>query len=236
MQTPNSVLRGISSMATRAILADLTQVYQAETGVAVQIESVGGVDAVKRVQAGEALDVVLLASDAIERLIVSGHVLADSRHDWVRSPVALAVRAGAAHPDIASEAALKAAVLAAPSLGFSTGPSGTYLNQLLLRWGIAEQVKSRIVVPPPGTPVGSLVAQGEVALGFQQLSELIALPGIEVLGTLPPEVAYITTFSAGIPQAIGHDEARVKAVQAFLKFLASADVEDVKRGQGMDWL
>ena len=223
-------------MATKAILADLTQVYQAETGVAVQIESVGGVDAAKRVQAGEALDVVLLASDAIERLIVSGHVLADSRHDWVRSPVALAVRVGAAHPDIATEAALKAAVLAAPSLGFSTGPSGTYLNELLMRWGVAEQVTPRIVVPPPGTPVGSLVARGEVALGFQQLSELITLPGIEVLGTLPPEVAYITTFSAGIAQVIAHDAARVQAVQSFLNFLASADVQEVKRRQGMDWL
>jgi molybdate transport system substrate-binding protein len=162
--------------------------------------------------------------------------MSGSRCDWVRSPVALAVRAGAAHPDIASEAALKAAVLAAPSLGFSTGPSGAYLNQLLVRWGIAEQVKSRIVVPPPGTPVGSLVARGEVALGFQQLSELIALPGIEVLGTLPPEVAYITTFSSGIAQVIAHDAARVQAVQAFLRFLSSVDVEDVKRRQGMDWL
>jgi molybdate transport system substrate-binding protein len=238
MQTSSSplVLRGISSMATKAILADLTQVYQAETGVAVQIESVGGVDAAKRVQAGEVVDLVLLASDAIDRLMASGHVLANSRRDWVRSPVAIAVCAGAAHPDISSEAALKATTLASPSLGFSTGPSGTYLNQLLARWGIADQVKSRVVVPPPGTPVGALVARGEVALGFQQLSELIALPGIDVLGTLPAEVAYITTFSAGIAQVIGHDAARVKAVQAFLSFLASAQVEDVKRRQGMDWL
>ena len=139
--------------------------------------------------------------------------------------MALAVRVGAAHPDIATEAALKAAVLAAPSLGFSTGPSGTYLNELLMRWGVAEQVTPRIVVPPPGTPVGSLVARGEVALGFQQLSELITLPGIEVLGTLPPEVAYITTFSAGIAQVIAHDAARVQAVQSLLNFLASADVQ-----------
>ena len=237
MQTQTSpfVLRGISSMATKAILADLTQAYQDQTGVQVQIESLGGVDAAKRVQAGEALDVVLLASDAIERLMASGHLLANSRCDWVRSPVAIAVRAGAAHPDVTTEAALKAAVLASSSLGFSTGPSGTYLNQLLARWGIAEQVQPRMVVPPPGTPVGTLVARGEVALGFQQLSELIALPGIEVLGTLPQEVAYLTTFSGAIAQVIGHDATRVKAVQAFLSFLASGDVLDVKRRQGMDW-
>ena len=238
MQTSTSslVLRGISSMATKALLNDLTQAYQAQTGVTVQIESVGGVDAAKRVQAGEAFDVVLLASDAIERLIASGHVQTGSRHDWVRSPVAVAVQAGAARPDLSHEAAVKAAVLASPTLSYSTGPSGVYLEKLFDRWGIAEQVKPRIVVPPPGTPVGALVANGQAALGFQQLSELIALPGIDVLGTLPADVAFITTFSSGIPTVIANDAARVVAVQSFLQFLASAGVEDVKRKQGMNWL
>lgn len=222
-------------MATKALLAELTQAYFAQTGVTLNIESVGGVDAAKRVQAGEALDVVLLASDAIERLIAAGAVQAGSRCDWVRSPVAVAVPAGAAHPDLGNEAALKAAVLASPTLSYSTGPSGVYLEKLFERWGIADEVKARIVVPPPGTPVGALVARGEAALGFQQLSELIALPGIEVLGTLPADVAFITTFSAGVPQVIAHDAARVAAVQSFLNFLASPDVEDVKRKQGMDW-
>lgn len=230
------VLRGISSMATKALLADLTQRYQAQTGVQVLIESVGGVDAAKRVQAGEVFDMVLLASDAIDRLMASGHAVANSRNDWVHSPVAVAVKAGAVHPDIGSEAALKAAVLASSTLSYSTGPSGVYLEKLFQRWGIAEQVKPRIVVPPPGTPVGVLVAKGEVALGFQQLSELIALPGIEVLGTLPVEVAYITTFSSAMTAVIAQDATRVQAVQAFLKFLASKDVEDVKRRQGMDWI
>jgi len=238
MQTSTSslVLRGISSMATKALLNDLTQAYQAQTGVTVQIESVGGVNAAKRVQAGEAFDVVLLASDAIERLIASGHVQTGSRHDWVRSPVAVAVQAGAARPDLSNEAAVKAAVLASPTLSYSTGPSGVYLEKLFERWGIAEQVKPRIVVPPPGTPVGALVANGQAALGFQQLSELIALPGIDVLGTLPADVAFITTFSSGILSVIANDAARVAAVQAFLQFLTSAGVEDVKRKHGMDWL
>ena len=222
-------------MATKSLLADLTQAYQAQTGVSVHIESVGGVDAAKRVQAGEAFDMVLLASDAIERLIASGYVQTGSRYDWVRSPVAVAVQAGAARPDLHNEAAVKAAVLAAPTLSYSTGPSGAYLEKLFERWGIAETVKARIVVPPPGTPVGALVAKGQAALGFQQLSELIALPGIDVLGTLPADVAFITTFSSGIPNVIANDAARVAAVQSFLQFLASAGVEDVKRKQGMDW-
>jgi molybdate transport system substrate-binding protein len=159
-----------------------------------------------------------------------------SRCDWVRSPVVVAVQAGTAHPDLSNEGALKAAVLASPTLSYSTGPSGVYLEKLFERWGIADEVKARTVVPPPGTPVGALLASGKAALGFQQLSELIALPGIEVLGTLPEDLAFITTFSSGIPAAIAGDAKRVAAVQSFLQFLASAGVEDVKRKQGMDWL
>lgn len=223
-------------MATKTLLAELTQRYQAMTGVSVQITSVGGVDAAKRVQAGEAFDMVLLASDAIDRLMAAGHAMPNSRHDWVRSSVAIAVPAGAAHPDVGSEAALKAAVLASPTLSYSTGPSGVYLEQLFARWGMAEQVKSRVVVPPPGTPVGALLASGQVTLGFQQMSELMGVAGVEVLGTLPNDVAYITTFSSAVPAVIAHDAARIQAVQAFLNFLSSADVEDVKRRQGMEWL
>jgi len=229
-------LRCISSMATKAILADLAKAYHAQSGVTLDIASVGGVDAAKRVQAGEAFDVVLLASDAIDRLIASGHVQTGSRCDWVNSPVAVAVQSGAAHPDIRSEASLKAAVLAAPTLSYSTGPSGVYLEKLFERWGIAEQVKPRIVVPPPGTPVGALVANGQVALGFQQLSELISVKGLDVVGNLPSDVAYITTFSSGIPVAVAQDTARQQAVQQFLQFLASAEVEPVKRQQGMTWV
>jgi molybdate transport system substrate-binding protein len=145
--------------------------------------------------------------------------------------VAVAVQAGATRPDLSNEAAVKAAVLDSPTLSYSTGPSGVYLEKLFERWGIADKVKARIVVPPPGTPVGALVASGKAALGFQQLSELIALPGIDVL-----DVAFITTFSSGIPVVIAGDATRVAAVQSFLQFLASAGVEDVKRKQGMDWL
>ena len=231
-------LKGISSKATQAILADLALAFAAQSGMVVQIESVGGVDAAKRVQAGEAFDVVLLASDAIDKLITAGHLLAGSRSDWVRSPVAVAVSAGAGRPDISSEASLKAAVLAAPTLGYSTGPSGVYLEQLFMRWGIADQVKSRTVTPPPGTPVGALIAKGQVALGFQQLSELIALPGIAVLGELPPEVACITTFSAGIPAALAHSPERLQAVRDWLAYLSNPSVlstENITRRHGMSW-
>ncbi|MDZ7818705.1 MAG: substrate-binding domain-containing protein [Aliarcobacter sp.] len=158
-----SQIRIISSMATKQVLSELIAQYQQTAAdQPISLESVGGVDAAKRVQAGEAFDIVALAANAIEQLTQSGHIVPGSRVDVVRSGVAVAVRTGAAHPDISSEAALKAAVLAARTLGYSTGPSGVQLAKLSERWGIAEQIRDRIVTPPPGVPVGSLVATGEV--------------------------------------------------------------------------
>lgn len=221
----------ISSMATKALLADLTrQFQQAHPEIEVQVESVGGVDAAKRVQAGEAFDVVALASDAIEKLVAAGHLLAETRVDMVRSAVAVAVPAGAPRPDISTEAALKAAVLAAPTLGYSTGPSGVQLARLFEHWGIAAEIAPRIVTPPPGVPVGSLVAKGEVALGFQQLSELMNLPGISLLGGLPEAVQIVTTFSAAqtVPST------RAVATRSYLDFLASAATAATKRQHGME--
>jgi len=226
-------LTGISSMATRQVLAELTAAHAQRAGVGVHIQSVGGVDAARRVQAGEAFDLVILASDVIDRLIASGHVVPGSRVDLVRSPVAIAVRAGAPLPDVSTEAALRQAVAAAPSLSYSTGPSGTHLAGLFARWGLAETLRPRTVTPPPGVPVGSLVASGEVALGFQQLSELMHLDGIQVLGTLPPGADFVTTFSAGLCTQAGTDTTRADAVRALLAYMTSPDADDVKHRHGM---
>ncbi len=220
----------ISSMATKQVLADLIARYAQTSSQAVALESVGGVDAAKRVQGGEAVDVVVLAAKAIEELIASGKLRAGSRVDLVRSGVALAVRAGAARPSIASEEDIKQAVLAAPSISYSTGPSGVYLTGLFERWGIAAAIKDRIVQAPPGVPVGSLVSSGKVALGFQQLSELMNLPGIDVLGPLPAAIQTITTFSAGV----GASCTRVDAAQALLRFMDSPEVAEIKRDNGME--
>jgi len=222
-------LGGISSMATRQWLAELAATYAERSGVMVAIESVGGVDAARRVQAGDRFDFVVLAGDAIDRLIAAGHLAAGSRVDLARSPVAVAVRAGAPRPDITTEDAVRRAVLAARSLSVSTGPSGDHLMGVFQRWGIAEQIRARLVQAPPGVPVGALVARGEVELGLQQLSELISLDGITVLGTLPPTMAAITVFSAGVP-AQGE---QAEAVQAWLAFLNAAPAAEAKRRHGM---
>ena len=231
-------IRIISSMATKQLLADLIVLYQQTQRQSnpksqpqeIALESVGGVDAAKRVQAGEAFDVVALASNAIDQLIAAGKVVAGSRVDIVNSGVAVAVRAGAEHPDISTEAAVKQAVLNARTLGYSTGPSGVQLAKLFERWGIAAQIQSRIIIAPPGVPVGSLVAKGEVALGFQQLSELVNQPGIDVLGPLPPAIQITTTFSAGLAATSTQPE----AMRELLAFFASPAAADIKRRNGME--
>ena len=230
MTTPPP-LRGISSMATRQVLADLAAGYAASAPGAgpVQIESVGGVDAARRVVAGEAFDVVILASDAIDKLMTAGHLRPGSKVDWVHSGVAVAVPAGAPLPDLSSEDAVRAAVLAAPSISLSTGPSGVALSKLFERWGIADQIAPRRVQARPGVPVGSLVAKGEVALGFQQLSELLHVQGIQIVGPLPPTIQITTTFSAGV----GALSQQVDAARSLLAYLASPAAADAKRKQGM---
>lgn len=217
-------------MATRAVLLELATDYEATARQAVRLESAGGVDVAKRVRAGALVDVVVLAADVIDQLIAQGKLLAGSRVDLVQSGIAVAVPAGAPRPDISSENALKDAVLAAKTLSYSTGPSGVYLIKLFERWGILDAIKPRIVQAPPGVPVGSLVARGAVELGFQQLSELINLQGIAVLGPLPPAIQLVTTFSA----AISVVSQQVEAARSLIAFMAAPEAVATKRRQGLE--
>jgi molybdate transport system substrate-binding protein len=226
----STTLRVISSMATKPLLADLVALFKVHAPqYEVQVESVGGVDAAKRVQAGEAFDCVVLASNAIDALLADGKVLAGSRVDLVNSGVAVAVPAGAEQPDISTEAALKAAILSARTLGYSTGPSGVQLAKQFDRWGITEHIKDRIVQAPPGVPVGALIARGDVELGFQQLSEMMGVPGITVLGPLPDAVQITTTFSGSVAAT----SQQADAVHAMLAFWASAACAETKVRHGM---
>ena len=225
-----TVITGISSMAMRHVLAELADAYEQQSRQPVSIVSVGGVDAARRVDDGEAFDFVVLAADVIEQLAAGGRVDPGSRTDLARSAVAIAVAAGAPRPDIGSEAAVRDAVLRARSIGYSTGPSGAHLVRLFERWGIADAIAPRIVQAPPGVPVGTLVARGDVELGFQQLSELMHLPGIDVIGPLPPEIQVVTVFSAAVCTASRPGA----AAHATLAFLASPEGDAAKRRHGME--
>jgi molybdate transport system substrate-binding protein len=224
------VIKGVSSMAMQHVLVELAEVHERRARQRVEIVVVSGIEAARRVQDGEVFDFVVLAADAIKKLADGGAVEPGSRADLARSGVAIAVAAGAPRPDIGSEAAVRDSVLKARSIGYSTGPSGVYLVRLFERWGIAETIASRLVQAPPGVPVGALVARGEVELGFQQLSELLHLPGIDVIGALPPEVQVQTVFSAAVCIA-ANDSA---AAKAFLTFVASPEADATKRRHGME--
>ena len=224
------MITGISSMATRHVLAELSAAYEKRSGLRIAVESVGGVDAARRIEAGEAFDFVVLAAPAIAKLAAAGHIDPDTRIDIARSRVAIAVLAGARRPYLGSEQAVRDTLLAAHRIGYSTGPSGEHLARLLQRWGIADVIAPRMVKAPSGVPVGTLVARGEVDIGLQQLSELVDLPGIDVAGTLPSEIQEITVFTG----AICASSVRRTAANALLSFLASSQADATKRRHGME--
>jgi molybdate transport system substrate-binding protein len=223
-------LLGISSMATRRALADLAAAYESRFAQSVEIVSIGGVDALRRIDAGEAFDFAVLAGPAMDELAASGRVDAHSRVGFARSEVALAVRSGAPRPDASSERSIRAAVAVARTIGCSTGPSGAHLARLLERWGLRDDLASRIVQVPPGVPVGDAVARGEAEIGFQQLSELIGAAGIDVVGPLPPEIQDVTVFGAAVCTA----SRRPDAARTFVAFLATAEASEAKRRHGLE--
>lgn len=216
------MLKLTSSMATRQILADLLEQRE------VAIKSMGGLEAAKLVRSGEATDIVILASGVMEKLEAEGHIRPGSRAGFARSGMAVAVRSGTGVPDIGTGEALKKAVLAADKVGYSTGPSGDHLLRLLDQWDITKRVT--LLQASPGVPVGAMIARGEADLGFQQLSELQHVPGIEIVGPLPPDVQLMTVFMAGVAQTSSQAEAAAELIT----FLTSPETEDVKRGYGME--
>ncbi|WP_082876865.1 substrate-binding domain-containing protein [Hydrogenophaga crassostreae] len=220
-------------MATRQLLGELALAFEQKSGSTAAFESVGGVDAAQRVAKGEVFDVVVLAADAIDKLICAGHLQAGSRVDLVHSGVSVAVRQGTPAPDMSTSDAVRQAVLQAATVGYSTGPSGVALLRQFQLWGIAEQLNGRLLQARPGVPVASMVASGEVALGFQQLSELLNVQGIDIVGPLPEAIQITTTFSAGLPASLLDDPPRREVVQAFLDFMCSPEADAVKRRHGM---
>jgi len=216
-------------MAPRALLHAAAADFHRTHRTRIDLRAAGGVEVARRIEAGEAADVVVLSRDDIDKLAAAGHLAGATRRDLMSSGIAAAVRAGTVPPDLSDEAALRQAVLQARSISYSTGPSGRYLESLFGRWGILEELRARIVVPAPGTPVASLVSSGAVALGFQQLSEMLDLPGVEVAGPLPAAIQHLTIFSGALSTA----SLEAKAAEEFLGFLASSELGPLKQRFGM---
>lgn len=225
-----SQITGVSSMATRGVLADLAAAFEGRTGQGVAIRAMGGVEAARRVRAGEPADVVVLASGVMETLEAEGHLVPGSRVGVARSSVAVAVPMGARRPDLGDEDSVRRAMLEAPRICYSTGPSGDHLLRLWERWGIGDAVAGRAIQAPPGVPVAAVLARREADLGFQQLSELLNMPGIDVVGPLPPAIQAVTVFAASVSAT----SPRREAAGALVAYLASPETEAAKRRHGME--
>ena len=217
-------------MATRNILADLSSKYEQRTGILVDMRSMGGVEAAKLARGGAPTDIIALASKVMASLEAEGHLVRGSIRPFARSEIGIAIPAAAPRPAIDSEQAVRRAITDARRICYSTGPSGDHLKALCEKWGVVNSVLARALVAPPGVPVASLVARGEADLGFQQLSELIDQPGVEVVGGLPPEIQAVTIFSAGVSAK----SAQPEAAAAFIASLASPDAAATKRRYGME--
>ena len=171
----------------------------------------------QRLARGEPADVLILAAPAVDDLIRQGRAVEDSRVDLAESRIGFAVRAGAPKPDIGSVEAVRRTLLEAPSIAYSASASGVYLStEMVRRLGVADEVlpKARRIL---SERVGSVVARGDAELGLQQLSELLPIPGIELLGPLPPELQRVTVFSAGIAAGARKPE----AAHDLIRFLSS---------------
>jgi molybdate transport system substrate-binding protein len=220
----------IASAAIKEAYLELVPQFEKSTEHKVATTWAGTVDMMKRLQGGEVFDLVIMATPSIDELIKKGRIVAGSRVDLAKSGVGVAVRAGAPKPDVSSGEALKRAMLAAKSIAYSTGPSGVYLAGLFQRMGIADEIKSKVVLAPPGMPVGEMIARGDAEIGFQQVSELLPVAGIDYIGPLSADVQQVTVFAGGI-----HTEAtQADAAKALVKFLISPQAAPVIKKKGLE--
>jgi molybdate transport system substrate-binding protein len=222
-----SEIKVMLSAAFKEAYLELTPSFEKATGHKLSTAWVASVEMMQRLKGGEQVDLVILSAASLDELKKAGIVA--ERFDIAKSGVGVAVKTGAPKPDISSGEAVKRAVLAAKGIAYSKGPSGIYLIKLFERWGISEQIKSK-VKQVQGEPAGASAARGEVELAFQQVSELLPVPGIELVGPLPPDVQEITTFSAGL-----HAKAKeAKAARALVDFFKAPAAAPVIRKKGLE--
>ena len=218
---PNAVKESVVEIVAR---------FEKETGHKAVLSWAGTESITKRVSEGEVVDVVLNAAQNIDRLITERKLTQGTRTDFAKSAIGVAVQASLPKPDVSSVESLKQAVLNARSIAISSGTSGRYLAELFERLGVAEQLKGKIKQPASGAQIGEMLARGEADLGFQQISELIHVKGIQYIGPLPSEVQSITVYSA----AIHSQTPEPAAAKALLEALRSPQSAPIIKSTGMD--
>ena len=223
-------LKVLSTQATEDTYRELVPQFEKATGHKVATIFTGTLDAQKRLAAGENYDMIIMASPAIDAQIKAGKVVSGSRVDLAKSGVGVAVPKGAPKPDISTTEALKKTLLAAKSIGYSTGPSGVYMISLFEKLGLMDQVKPKLKQTPTGVFVGTIIANREVEVGFQQVSEVGNFPGVDYVGPLPADVQQMTVFSSGIVV----DAKEAEPARALVKFLTTPEAGAAFRKRGME--
>jgi molybdate transport system substrate-binding protein len=224
------VVRVLSTLALKGAVISLAGQYEAAGGARIDADFAPTVGLLERLRAGEGADILILTQQGLADLVSQGTVVRESCVDLARSLVGIAVKAGSAHPDIATEAALRATLLGARAVAYSRiGASGIFFAQLIEQLGIAREVNERACITPSGFTAERLVS-GEADLAVQQLSELKQVAGIEIVGPIPRELQIPAVFSAGRMTA----SVRVATADALLKYLASPEVAPVLRESGLE--
>ena len=224
-------MRGLCSNGVKAVALELIPEFERARGIRLDIMWASTNMLLDEINKGATGDLAILTDEVIDDLIRQGKIMAGSRVDLAQSAIGIAVRNGAPRPDIGSAEAFKQALLSARAICYSkTGISGVYFPTVLERLGITEAVKSKTIIPTPGVPVGEIVVRGDADIGVQQISELLPVPGIKIVGPLPKDLQKLTVFSAGI--FVGAKEADV--ARALVTVLISSAARSVYVRKGME--
>lgn len=223
-------IRVLSSIATREAYNELVPQFEKSSGHRVATTWAGTTAIMQKMTAGESHDLIIISGAELDELIRQGKVAADSRVTLARCGIGIAIRAGAPKPDVSSAGALKKALLAAKTVGYTSGPSGVYMGKLIERMGIADQIKPKFKSVPSGGTIGTIVASGDCEIGFQQVSEIVHIPGVDFAGPLPDEVQHITVFCCGVPAGA----ANANAARSLASFLSSAGAAAVMKRHGLE--
>jgi molybdate transport system substrate-binding protein len=223
-------IKVLSSIATREAYNELVPQFEKASGYKVTTTWAGTTAIMQKMAAGESHDLIIISGTELDELIRQGKVAADSRVTLARCGIGIAVRAGAPKPDASSAEALKKALLAAKTVGYTSGPSGVYMGKLIERMGIADQIKPKFKSVPSGGTIGTIVATGDCEIGFQQVSEIVHIPGVDFAGPLPPDVQHVTVFCCGVQSGAANTD----AARSLASFLSSPGAAAVMKQHGLE--